>query len=549
MANTIAILHLSDLHLTSKNRNVTDPILYSMVDDIKDRIDKLGFDEVIIAFTGDLSFSGKEDDYSLVREFVLRIENKISPTRMIFAAGNHDVDWEIQKRTASSDLLMKLLMRSNGGIEAISEVEESYKKEVENYKAVMKEFYSFLRDRKTPFIHNDDLYYVDSIDFGGKCFNFISLNSAYLFSSDHNYFGYLGQTQMLNAFSEASSRTEEKDYINVTMFHHPFRAIVPEVQNRTEDFIIARSDIILNGHVHSPGVYVAYTGSLLGTRRNKNPAIITQARCVFEEENISTVTPGYYILSFEISADPLRKLKIWEVQFDTNTGEWFASDAKNTYPLTLQLTSGRDNRNQIDVAINEFTSFDYKLKELEELSASLKMTVECERWNKEDMLREISIALQEALAVATSITNSPTDGLYANLMEYDQANNALHITKVFGTYHRWGFRRSFSLSDKVKGGTAAIAFKTRKIFIVPDTSVSEDVSWAYYQEKRILKGIINIPIWSESVSNSVSMVISIGSPLAGIFRGETIEENAHKLQLCCNQILDVRQEVLQQLIS
>ena len=260
--------------------------------------------------------------------------------------------------------------------------------------------------------------------------------------------------------------------------------------------------------------------------------------------NDTSVVPGYYMLNLEISDQPFRKIKVYEVQYDKNTAVWFEAEAKHTYPLVIELSVEDSTASSIEVSANDFIMFDDRMKELESLSSSLKMTLNNDNWTKKGLLRETDIALQEVMATAVSITDVLEPHLTTNLMEYDEKNNELLITKVFGTYSRWRYRNAIKLDDGVRAGVAAKAFKTHSIIMIADTGKSEDITWVYPQEKRVLRGIASIPMWPENKPENVQMILNIDSSFPGILKGDKIEERLGRLQLSANEILAVREEVL-----
>ena len=91
---TVVVLHLSDLHAKFTN----DPVL-----DRGSLIARSIFpllsnaEAVLIVFSGDIAFSGRANEYSLVTPFLEEIRTTIAgekeiPIHLFFAPGNHDCD-------------------------------------------------------------------------------------------------------------------------------------------------------------------------------------------------------------------------------------------------------------------------------------------------------------------------------------------------------------------------------------------------------------------------------------------------------------------------
>ena len=202
--------------------------------------------------------------------------------------------------------------------------------------AGMGPYYSFLERhgiRSVP-----DLFYVRPHTVANLRLNIISLNSAYLFSRKYNYQGYVGLPQLKAA--EAAVSNQREPSLNMTLVHHPLEAIVPASQEETKRRLFAFSDVILNGHVHSPRVSVEYTARMLGRSREGPPPEISCARCVFDEANSPDVSSGYSIIGIDFEYEKAASLKVWEVEFDREKGTWYYDDKKQTYPMVVKVSAG-----------------------------------------------------------------------------------------------------------------------------------------------------------------------------------------------------------------
>jgi hypothetical protein len=228
--------------------------------------------------------------------------------------------------------MMNEMVEKRGGV-ATTESRYSVEADREAMKGGMGPYYAFLQRygiRSEP-----DLYYVSSHTVANLKLNLISLNSAYLFSRKYNYHGYVGLPQ-LGAAEKAVSGKKEPSF-NITLVHHPLEAIVPASQEETKRRLFSFSDVILNGHVHSPRVSVEYTARMLGRNREGPPPVISCARCVFDEANDPTISSGYSIIGIDFEYERVASLKVWEVEFDKHTGSWYYDERKQTYPLEVKI--------------------------------------------------------------------------------------------------------------------------------------------------------------------------------------------------------------------
>ena len=180
-------------------------------------------------------------------------------------------------------------------------------------------------------------YYVESTEASNLKLNFISLNSAYIFSEKYYYNGYVGRQQIESAASKVNQMGQPA--FNVTLVHHPLEAIAPPSQEETKKLLLQLSDVILNGHVHSPRVSLEYTARMIGRTKEGPPPIVSCARCVFNEDDDPTVIPGYSIFGIDFEYERVTSLKVWEVQLDGGKGKWYHDERKGTYPLVVKVPS------------------------------------------------------------------------------------------------------------------------------------------------------------------------------------------------------------------
>ena len=327
------LVHLSDFHLRTKTQTKTDDVLRSLASDLRERIESLDLPTPHIALSGDLAYGGLDEEYAIVDDFVGSLTDSVHGRSMIFCGGNHDVNWTLLSPLAT-DLMNDMNEKREGAATAVSRFAVDADREA--MRAGMGPYYSFLR--KHGIESRPELYYVKTLAAANLKLNLISLNSAYMFSRKYNYLGYVGHGQLSAAETEVTSGREPS--FNITLVHHPLEAIVPSSQEETKRGLFAFSDVILNGHVHSPRVSVEYTARMLGRAREGPPPVISCARCVFDEANNPTVSSGYSIIGIDFEYEKVASLKVWEVEFDKEKGAWYYDEKKQTYPLTVRVPKG-----------------------------------------------------------------------------------------------------------------------------------------------------------------------------------------------------------------
>jgi hypothetical protein len=227
---------------------------------------------------------------------------------------------------------MNEMVEKSGGVE-LTESRFSNNIDREAFRAGMGPYYSFLERHGVN--STTDLYYIKQFDVANLKLNIVSLNSAYIFNIKHSYLGYVGLRQMTSAETEVTQGRAPS--FNITLVHHPLEAIVPAAQEDTKRRLFAFSDVILNGHVHSPRVSVEYTARMLGRRREGPPPVISCARCVFDEANNPNISSGYSIIGIDFEYERVAALKVWEVEFDRVKETWYYDDRKQTYPMEVKI--------------------------------------------------------------------------------------------------------------------------------------------------------------------------------------------------------------------
>jgi predicted MPP superfamily phosphohydrolase len=336
------LVHLSDFHLRTSTQTETDKVLSSLSQDLESRLSSLDLPSPHIALSGDLAYGGTDEEYAMVESFVDDISQRAHARSTVFCGGNHDVNWSLLA-PISGDLMNGMVER--GGSTKATEEKFGVASDRDTLKAGMGPYYSFLERRGVK--SAPELYYIKSLAVANLRLNLISLNSAYLFSKKYNYHGYLGVGQMSAAEREIAAQGGQS--FNITLVHHPLEAIVPLSQEETKRHLFSFSDIVLNGHVHSPRVSVEYTGKMLGRSRPGPPPVISCARCVFDEVKESTVTSGYSIIGLDFEYERIASIKVWEVQFDRSNDRWYVDEKKGTYPMVVKTptASEMDDRGEL----------------------------------------------------------------------------------------------------------------------------------------------------------------------------------------------------------
>lgn len=239
------ILHLSDLHIQDKTSWSTAPILSDAIRLIIEQANSENVD--VVAFTGDIAYSGKPEQYRLAQEWLAQLCLEPSGLNLdrkavLFVPGNHDVDRALisPPATAIEDALAKSSHQSDiASHYGDSESRDILMRRLRAYSTFAAEF-------------------GGSQDFGSLCWSrvfehhgrlirFEGLNSAWLCrgSDDHRRL-LIGQPQLSDVMNLAV-----KCGMTVGMMHHPLADLMEHDENNTRNHVRNNYKILLRGHLHS----------------------------------------------------------------------------------------------------------------------------------------------------------------------------------------------------------------------------------------------------------------------------------------------------------
>ena len=240
----VAILHLSDLHIDGSNYqwliNKTNHIVSAIWNDFSE------CKKLIIAVSGDVVYSGKEEQYgyaklffkALLRSFAERnlreteLENKI-----ICVPGNHDCNFDNDTKART--------MLLNGVRSNLETVDKSV---YDMVSAIQKEYQSFARDimidKEYVLSINNDL----PIRVGDKTILFRLYNTAWMSSLNET------QNSIVMPMNMLLQETCDADLV-ISLFHHHYSWLTPACDNNKNNFrkrIMQTSNVVLFGHEHTP---------------------------------------------------------------------------------------------------------------------------------------------------------------------------------------------------------------------------------------------------------------------------------------------------------
>lgn len=237
------ILHLSDLHFTA-NSISQDVVISSLLKKIED-ICREGEKPNIIILTGDIAFSGKEEEYAKAKNFIDKIAQlcEIGVEGIFIIPGNHDVDRsKIEKKffnwyyKFTKEEELNDVLTTSHAMDIIKEGTKAYFEFIKQYMS-----------GKTAIGNLGE--YVANIPFGENeiTLKIVGLNSALFcgYDGDDQKKLALGLCQVNSCYEKIDSN---KDII-ISCVHHPFECF-HTCEESTLSLLERMSDIILSGHVH-----------------------------------------------------------------------------------------------------------------------------------------------------------------------------------------------------------------------------------------------------------------------------------------------------------
>lgn len=256
MLNNIGILHLSDIHASSKSKNKISDLVELLNQDLDAIQSQYNTKIQIICISGDLISSGdnSEEELDIIYEDLIRpLTNalQLDENRVFVVAGNH----EIQKS--------KIVQYIEQGLEATLTSEnaiESFlcQKDAEAFKRIdyFNDFSSLFGG--TP-IMNTELMHSHLLSIGNTNIGIVCVNSAWRstgIGSAEKGKMIIGRKQIIDGFK--SIQTAD---IKICMMHHPLDWLV-DVDKTAIEKCINEFDIVLNGHIHETDtkVYTSYNG-------------------------------------------------------------------------------------------------------------------------------------------------------------------------------------------------------------------------------------------------------------------------------------------------
>ena len=280
----ICWLHVSDIHLTMSDDWAQDVALRAMCEHISHQRGHETAPDFIL-MTGDVAFSGKNEEYARASRFFDALSDASGvPRNLIFCIpGNHDVD---RDRQSLCFVGARTVLKTQNHVDALLAP-------TEELATLLQRLEAFRQFQKAYFLDQDRLWtsdglgYVSHLTIDEIRLAIVGLNSAWLAGGGKGDHGKLliGEHQVIEAIRLLNA-ADDAPHVVLGMTHHPLHVLqefdrVPAL-NRLE----SACQFLHCGHLHTPearaaglsgsGCLTLTSGASFETRHSNNSYSVVQ---------------------------------------------------------------------------------------------------------------------------------------------------------------------------------------------------------------------------------------------------------------------------------
>ncbi|WP_428098065.1 metallophosphoesterase [Candidatus Rariloculus sp.] len=239
-------LHLSDFHLKGKDTWSQDVVLQSLLVDVSNRY-SLPSPVDFIFVTGDLAFSGKQEEYVIVDDFLNRLltETGVSAERLLLVPGNHDIDRNIEiDAFAGARSILKNSIEIDKFIGDKARRRTLYRRQ-----SAFREFSNKLCGRD---LHSESSYqHAVQYNLHGLNISVLLIDSSWLSEGGEadSHSILVGERQLIDMPNEYPEST-----LTIGLMHHPLDWLAPFEHAAIKNLLAERCHLLFRGHVHEDSV-------------------------------------------------------------------------------------------------------------------------------------------------------------------------------------------------------------------------------------------------------------------------------------------------------
>lgn len=231
------ILHLSDIHI----RNASDPILArdsKIAQSIFPYLPQIK--HLIILISGDIAYSGRQEEYDMALGFIQRIKSTILsekqlPIEFICVPGNHDNNFDLN--TDTRKIIIDSLCR--GDFKNISN------DIINTCTSIQNEYFEFRNKLSSDsHIEIDPLWERTIINLDGKTIIFEGLNISWVSKLKEE------PGTLLFPIDQYKHITSDPTDLRISLMHHPLNWFSQSIYRDFRTHLRQVSDLIITGHEH-----------------------------------------------------------------------------------------------------------------------------------------------------------------------------------------------------------------------------------------------------------------------------------------------------------
>ena len=246
--SVIRILHLSDFHFRAETQWSATPVLVELSEAVGSLVQD-GLAPDLVAMTGDIAFSGKEEEYGLAREWIEGGLLKALPkgfrkNRILIVPGNHDSDRRVVKTAAKATQTSLLDMGSQKQIAEI--LYDPDERDVLLRRHTR--FLDFANHFRAPSKRLDVPWWSCAMGLKGSRVHIAGLCSSWMSWRDGDQGRLLiGSRQARSVLPAGSGKAD----VTIALVHHPWSSLAEFDERETGDLVRRKSDLVLRGHLHA----------------------------------------------------------------------------------------------------------------------------------------------------------------------------------------------------------------------------------------------------------------------------------------------------------
>lgn len=238
---SLSVIHFSDIHIKG-----ADDVILKRIDELKSAsVSSLPNNgDVVIAISGDIAFSGTEQQYSLAKGLIDSIscyiaEQKTSKVYVVCVPGNHDCDFS--EESSIRTVLIDSARSSTIDLDYynnVTKVQIEYRRFAENYG-----------------INSDNVLPRIEISSGESSILFLLANTAWM--------SVLKETPGKIIMPSHLYESISPEVYNAVfyIFHHPINWLDPDLKKSFVDHVRQNADFVLIGHEHARDSYEKFGNS------------------------------------------------------------------------------------------------------------------------------------------------------------------------------------------------------------------------------------------------------------------------------------------------